>query len=350
MSGELRPYVAKRRRIDDPAPPSPSASSDNDEEASFEPGCHGSQIAAMSWEPTRGAFLVTGGSDGVVRAWEPSGRHQFYSVKHRAPVLALCFTSDGSAIVSGGYDGLIRMNDGMTGRRLQDFCLQGTAMSLRAHPQHSFLFSVGTSSKGVLLFDTRSGKKVREMPLAVRIQDHLHLDNDAVVVASSNVERNAADRTLGVWDLESGALLSNQPFGDERAGVTGLCAHPSGNSFAAQTLHDFIAVFNAKAPYRELQKPKRRFALHTTGAEKIVCDISPRQGRWIASGSAQGDGVIYDYKTGFVATRITMRDDRLHKPWTLSITHVLFHPLDTGRVAVARKDGTIAVTAVRLPN
>jgi WD40 repeat protein len=74
-----------------------------------------SEITALAFAPDDG-LLVTGGSDKMIRLWDPTplrgSRPNLYSIAtlggHGGPIRTLAFTPDGKTLASGGQDGIIK--------------------------------------------------------------------------------------------------------------------------------------------------------------------------------------------------------------------------------------------------
>lgn len=70
-------------------------------------------VTAVDWDRT-GARIVTGSYDGIVRVWTSEGHHQCNLKFHQGPVFANRWSPDASLIVSASLDGTVVVWDMMT--------------------------------------------------------------------------------------------------------------------------------------------------------------------------------------------------------------------------------------------
>ena len=162
------------------------------------------------------------------------------------------------------------------------------------------------------------------------------------------LRRNSLDRSVLVWDLESvsrrltdvhnvlmkfekGAILSNQIY-QEAYACTAVRLHPHHRDAVIQSSGNYIAIFSLRRPYK-LNKG-RRFEGHAVGGYRIQCNFSP-DGRQLASGSADGRAVIYDWFGGGIVSSW-----KAHPSACLDVT---FHPMLTGVRATSSWDGEIRI-------
>lgn len=100
-----------------------------------------------------------------------------------------------------------------------------------------------------------------------------------------------------------------------------------------------VSFFSSASPQAKvveadtgLTKRKKRFAGHSTAGHACEPHFSP-DGRFLSSGDAQGNLVIWDWKTSRISTRIKVHQKPL-------ISHAWL-PHETSKIVTSSWDGTI---------
>lgn len=101
-------------------------------------------VSALSWSPTAD-FLAVSSWDNSVRVYEVGNPIQGRaSYSHEGPALDVCWTSDGTKILSGGADNAGRMYDVQAGQSTQVAQHQAPIKSVRWTDMHGGLLVTGS--------------------------------------------------------------------------------------------------------------------------------------------------------------------------------------------------------------
>ena len=82
----------------------------------------------------RGDRMLTAGSDGTVRMWDPSGRQLAVMRGNEDELTTAIFTTDGTQVLSSGQDGSLRLFDADSGSSSR-CCSPRPALRRRAEPR-----------------------------------------------------------------------------------------------------------------------------------------------------------------------------------------------------------------------
>lgn len=170
-------------------------------------------------------LVATCGDDGLLKIWESPNNSDFSSVGKRAvathsigcPLTSLAFSADGQTIYCGALDNLIHIYD--IRKQAVTSTLTGhtnTPTSLSLSPSGSFLLSPSLSSQ-TIIFDIRPFS-----PTPNRIHRVLQgapsgFENSLLRGAwskedgGSRVGLGGSDRTVTIWDVESGKVQYKLP-------------------------------------------------------------------------------------------------------------------------------------------
>jgi serine/threonine protein kinase len=69
---------------------------------------HRGAVKALAWSPT-GAFVASGGADGLVKLWLPSGEQRNVFSDHKGEIHSLAFSPEGKLLASASADGSVRL-------------------------------------------------------------------------------------------------------------------------------------------------------------------------------------------------------------------------------------------------
>jgi RNA polymerase sigma factor (sigma-70 family) len=171
------------------------------------PGAPWQQVgAAEAWRYTGttavafapdGKTLATGGRDGLVKLWDvASGRRLRTLEQQYTPVEALAWSRDGRTVASAGRDGVIRLWDAATGK---DLCPQpghrGGVFRTVLSPDGKTAVTAGWD-RTVRCWDTATGRELRVLAGFV---NELAVSPDSRTVLASVPEGG-----LRTWDLATG--------------------------------------------------------------------------------------------------------------------------------------------------
>jgi len=214
--------------------------------------------------------------------------------------------------------------------------------AVRFHPADRHLFLSGGSKGGLFCWDTRvqmpvltiaEDHPVRQFKgLLGQVQDFAFLDSNHFVTATDLVKRSTFDKSLLVWDYRVGAVISSQIY-PEAYSCPSLCVHPGGRHFVAQSSGGYIAVFSTATPFK-LDKT-RRMVGHQVAGHRVQCNFN-HEGRRLASGSADGRLLVYDWATA-------RQVHSLHAHVAPCVSVAFLPSLKTSILASTSWDGEIAL-------
>ena len=173
-----------------------------------------------------GIFVVTGGWDGYVRLWEAGTGMEVTSVHTGAkPVTACAVTADSKHWLTGSSEGLLADWDALSHRQLSIFL---------AHPRpiSAIVFSADGGSLVTASWDKSA---IVWKSLCERVGRPLKGHHDIVAgcrfaAGDSQLLTWSHDNTLRLWDLASGALAddADRPHGSGDSGRS-VCRRPAGH-------------------------------------------------------------------------------------------------------------------------
>jgi WD40 repeat protein len=156
-------------------------------------------IISIAFSPNN-ADLVTGSYDGVVRVWERSTGSLLQQLKgHKAVIRSVTYSSNGRYIASGSFDGTVRVWNANTGEQMRVFEGDlGSIETVHFSPDDRLIVVGGVD--GVHLLDTTTGKQIGKYDIS---EDEIRIryagfspDGHQVYIVGS---RGAMYR----WDLAS---------------------------------------------------------------------------------------------------------------------------------------------------
>jgi WD40 repeat protein/anti-sigma factor RsiW len=296
---------------------------------------HWGQVQSVAYSPD-GKLIASGGTDGgdtVIRIWDAATmREQTVLIGHSRPVSGLAFLPDSRRLLSGSWDGTLRLWDLTTGKeqkcfgpRIQVNCIAVSRDGRRALS--------GGHGRIVQLWDVETGQEVHSP-----FKGHT---GSITSVAFSPDSRQALsgsfDDTLRLWDVESGKEV-RPPLKGHTGHVTGVVFSPdgryalSGNSYHHQADgHRHASDYHLRLWDVENGKEVRRFEGHTNLVWGVA--FSP-DGQRALSWSQDATLRVWD---GATATELLCCKGHVGP-----VQAAAFSP-DGGRMVSGGSDGTVRV-------
>ena len=171
---------------------------------------HGTQAVGFADFSPDGKRLLSAGVDGKVVISGPGSGATKKVLAHRDAVKAALWADDGHAIVSGSYDGLVRVWDADT------YVVRRTLDARAGRLRVLALASVADASKLVALYDDGTARiwhvprdAQPEPPLVLKAP--ADITDVAISPDGTRVATAEADGTVGLWSAASGARLRGLP-------------------------------------------------------------------------------------------------------------------------------------------
>ncbi|KAJ7523738.1 hypothetical protein O6H91_18G061000 [Diphasiastrum complanatum] len=315
--------------------------------------------SSASHEPP-GSLLASAGMDHVACIWKlwTEGMEQpACKVScHTAAVKDVQWSSQGTCLLTCGFDKTSRLTDVETNCEKQIFEENQVVNTIQFHPFETDLFLSGGSKGALRLWDIRSGKVVREYFKSLGQIMDVDFSKDGKRFASTSdiAKRNASDKTIVIWDYYNQMLLCSivkchdtfqQSYIVNRLVVLtteevymepytcpSVRFHPYEDCFIAQSNAGYIAAFSARPPFK-LNKHKR-FEGHQVSGFRVQCSFSP-DGEYVVTGSADGCLFFYSYRSSKCLKTMKMHEN--------VCTDVAYHPVLSSVVASCSWDGSVCV-------
>jgi WD40 repeat protein len=240
-----------------------------------------------------GRLLVTSGSDGTARMWDPATGEQLRVLAaHQDGVSGVAFSPDGNLLATAGADRTARVWDPVTGKQIRTLTgheewLFGVAFS----PDGRLLATAGGNDKTARVWNPVTGKQLRVL------SGH---DDTVHAVAFSPDGRllvTGGDRTARVWNPATGRHL--RTLTGNTGGVHSVAFSPDGRLLATGSYDRTVRVWDPPAG-RHLRLPATGRHLRTlTGhTDQIHAVAFSPDGHLLAAGSSDQTARVWDLATG----------------------------------------------------
>jgi WD40 repeat protein len=164
---------------------------------------HQSAVIALGFTPS--GALLTGGYDAVIREWDvESGRELRSFVGHSGRIIHLAIAPDGQSFVTVG-DNTARVWSLNTGELLHTFRVPGAGIAFaRLAPDGHRLITADTSpTNNVRLWDLATEQTVRRFGGSSLVDNFEFFAGDQLVTAAGVI--------VQVWDIETGQVIRTLP-------------------------------------------------------------------------------------------------------------------------------------------
>ncbi len=260
--------------------------------------------------------LVSGGSDKMVRVWDPASGRQRLALPAPAVVTAVCFSPDGKRLAGGGADGGVWLWSAGGGEPAALGRHDGEVIAAAFSPDSLRLATAG-ADRTVRVWDVGGGK-----PLT--LTGHEGIVTAVAFAPDGSLLSASDDRTVRVWDpVRGGRSKFLLPTAHDSC-VTALALSRDGKQLATAGEDEVVRLWG-------MADGRRRLTLRGhAGRVNAVC-FSPDDGR-LASAGADGTVRLWDLDGEREAVVLKGHDG--------SVTGLGFAP-DGSRLATAGADATV---------
>lgn len=291
---------------------------DGSEAAGF-PASQG-PVAGLGWSGDGARLqLVTAGSDGRLARWEWEAERAEAETAGGDARIRCLLALPGGGLVTGGDDAVVRLWEDGAGRTLHRH--RDRVLCLAADRQAAFLAS-GSADRTIrvaALGNDGGGRVLRGSDREIRA---LTADPDGAWIASGD-----ETGTIRIWDVGTGNL--RRTFAAHRHWVTSLAAVPARGLLLSGSADRTIGVWNAESGLRVGQ-----LRGHRRGVTAVA--LAP-DGAWFASGGE--DGAVCFWETPMAEAGF--RTERREEEHEAAVTALAAVPC--GGVASASEDQSVRV-------
>lgn len=196
---------------------------------------HHASVSAVCFSPD-GTVLLTGGYDRVIRAWNVATGEEIRSFTgHQGSIADLVFSPDGQSFVSAG-ENTARVWSLHSGGLLRTLTVPGASMFriLFAPNTNQLVTADGSLTNNVRVWDLNTGQTIRSFGYLVQ---------EMVFVAGGHLVTAGSDLAVQVWDIETGQLI--RPLTGAGHIVVGLEASANSPLVVAGCHNGQIITWNA---------------------------------------------------------------------------------------------------------
>jgi serine/threonine protein kinase len=277
---------------------------------------HNASVGSIAFAPD-GRSLVSGGYDGLVKLWHISDGTLLQTMRgHRDRVTSVAFSPDGDAVLSGSFDRTMRLWRTSDGNALRTFQAQesvwGVAWGQGADGGR--LASAGKS--GIIRLWHFNGSPLHALRGHSNSVESLAFSSDGALLASAS-----QDRSIRLWHTGDGSLARTLK---SQAEVIGVAFSPDGALLASGGKDRLIRLWRV-----ETGDLLRTFDPLPTAIWSV--SFSP-DGSLVASGSVDGTVRLWRASDSALLNTLPGHSDAI---WS-----VVFAP-DSSLLASGAEDGTI---------
>lgn len=183
---------------------------------------HGGEVFACVYS-SDGAFVLSGGWDGCLRLWMPGSAHSVTRLEAAIKPLSACaFSRDGTALVSGSMDGELRWWDAVSHQRKRSFFAHIRPISAIQFSPDGLQFATASWDRKLLLHSVSDQQANRPLIGHQDIVSGCRWSADSQQLLSWS-----HDGTLRLWDVENACEIAR--LADHADRVTAACLSADGH-------------------------------------------------------------------------------------------------------------------------
>lgn len=277
--------------------------------------------------PSYGHQLVSGSYDGTLRLWDlTTGTCIDTWSAESGAILSVAFSPDGQLLASSGQDCTIRVWNMATRRCC--YVLRGHQQRVRtvAFSPKGRILASGSDDPLICLWDVRSGQLISTLTGHSSWISSLSFSPDGETLASGS-----EDQSVRLWNSETQQVL--KVLQGHNNGVWSIALHPNGHEVISGGQDRYLRRWDLASG-----SVQHSLLGHTGWVLSVAYSAD---GRWFASGSEDRTVCLWDVHTG---ARKVVWNEHQHEVWS-----VAFEP--TGAwVASGSLDGVIKLWSLDTPH
>ncbi len=246
-------------------------------------------VSSVAFSPDRKTVL-SGSWDGYLRIWDiTTGRELRTFQGHEGAVASVAFSPDGLYILSGSWDlNGFKLWEVSTGKELRTFRghYGGAVLSVAFSPDGRYALS-GSYDNTMKIWDISTGKELKTFEGKVISISSVAFSPDGQYVMSGSWENHLTPWDVSIWDIDTGKKL--RTFRGHEGPVTSVAFSPDGRYALSGSYDNTMKIWDIVTG-----KELKTFKGHK---EKVWSVAFSPDGRYALSGSSDKTMKIWDILT-----------------------------------------------------